>query len=479
MAAPRRRDLLTPVLCVLAVLAVVGGVATESRSDVAPARGETAASTARTPILSARRVPEVVARPVADRRLVAALGPVVASLGGESCVAVSGPAGRLFEHRADAALVPASNVKLLTAFAALRVLGADTRFRTDVMGAAGPDAAGTVTGDLWLVGGGDPLLSTAPFRARVKYGASMAYTAMEAVADAVVAAGVRRVTGSVLGDESRYDTERTVPSWPSRYQSGGHIGSLSALAINDGRDFATIEGQPSPGGPSADPAAAAASALVELLRQRGVVVDGAPGAGTAPAGADAVASVESPTVAEIVAEMLTFSDNTTAELLTKEMGRAQRGEGSTAAGVEAIVGALSDAGVPTEGLVLVDGSGLDRGDRVTCATLDALLDEAGADGELADGLPVAASTGTLSDRFRGSAAAGKVKAKTGSLRDVTSLSGWVETDPGADLSFSIVLNTPDRAVGVVDMAATEKVTEALLGYPDRPDPAALGPEPGP
>src|SRR5690606_32087318 len=107
-----------------------------------------------------------------------------------------------FEHRAGTALVPASNLKLLTGFAALELLGADTRFRTDVVGSAAPDGSGTVAGDLWLVGGGDPLLSTAPFRARVKYGSSMAYTAMEAVADAVVAAGVRRVTGSVLGDES-------------------------------------------------------------------------------------------------------------------------------------------------------------------------------------------------------------------------------------------------------------------------------------
>lgn len=479
MAAPRRRDLVTPLLCVLAVLAVVGGVASESGSDVSAASGATVAGTTRTPVLSARRVPEVLARPAADRRLAAALRPAVEGLKGESCVVVSGPAGRLFEHRAGTALVPASNLKLLTGFAALELLGADTRFRTDVVGSAAPDGSGTVAGDLWLVGGGDPLLSTAPFRARVKYGSSMAYTAMEAVADAVVAAGVRRVTGSVLGDESRYDSERTVPSWPARYQSEGHIGSLSAIAVNDGRDFAAIEGQPSPGGPSREPAVAAASALVDLLRQRGVVVEGGPAAGKAPEDAKVVASLDSPTVAEIVAEMLTFSDNTTAELLTKEMGLQHSGVGSTAAGVQAITETLVANGVPTDGLVLVDGSGLDRGDRVSCATLDALLDEAGAEGPLAEGLPVAGSTGTLVDRFRRSSAAGKVKAKTGSLRDVTSLSGWVETDPGADLSFSILLNTPDRQVGVVDMAATEKVTEALLAYPDRPDPAALGPEAGP
>ena len=478
MAASRRRDLLTPVLCLLAVLAVVGGVATESAADPAVSRDTNPTRGARTQVLSARRVPGLLGRPVADRRLVAALQPAVAALGGQSCVAVSGPAGRLFDHQAATALVPASNAKLLTGFAALRILGADTRFRTDVVGAA-PDGVGTVAGDLWLVGGGDPLLSTAPFRARVKYGDRMAATPLEGIADAVVAAGVRHVTGSVVGDESRYDAQRAVPSWPGRYQAEGQIGSLSALAINDGRDFAAIDGQPSPGGPSAEPAVAAASALAELLRQRGVAVDGGAGSGKAAGGAKPIASVDSPTVGEIVAEMLTYSDNTTAELLTKEIGVRAAGKGTTAAGLDAIVGELRKAGLATEGLTLLDGSGLDRGDRVSCATLDALLDQSGAEGDLADGLPVAGTTGTLADRFRGSPAAGKVKAKTGSLRDVTSLSGWVTTDRGADLSFSIVVNTADRQVGVADLAATQRIAEAMLAYPDRPDPALLGPEPGP
>jgi D-alanyl-D-alanine carboxypeptidase/D-alanyl-D-alanine-endopeptidase (penicillin-binding protein 4) len=323
------------------------------------------------------------------------------------------------------------------------------------------------------------LLSTAPYRARVKYGNLMPYTAFESVADAIAAAGVRRVTGSVRGDESRYDTVRNVPSWPARYQADGQVGSLSALAVNDGRRFAAIEGRPSPGGPDPEPAAGAAAMLVELLAERGVVVEGGSGAGTAPEGAKEVAAVPSLTVREIVAELLMYSDNTTAELLVKELGFVERGEGSTAAGLEVVRDVAAEAGLPTDGLSLVDGSGLDRSDRVSCATLDALLALGGDEGPIDDGLAVAGTAGTLIDRYTRSPAKGKVRAKTGSLRDVTGLSGWVDTDKGASLSFSILVNTSGRQVTNDDLVATQRVTEALLAYPETPDLSQLGPEVGP
>ncbi len=449
---------------------------TESDTVVATAAPVDTASP--TSVISARRVPSVLARPVADRRLVAEVQPLVDALPGASCVSISGPAGQMLARDDDTPLAPASNAKLLTGFAALQVLGPDTTFETTLAAQRAP-VDGVVDGDLWMVGGGDPLLSTAPYRSRVKYGDLMPATPLESVADAVVAAGVRRVSGRVVGDESRYDAVRAVPTWPARYQADGQVGALSALGVNDGRQFAAIEGGTSPGGVDAEPAAGAAKALVELLRSRGVTVDGGAASGTAPAERVSVATVRSLTVREIVGELLEFSDNTTAELLVKEMGVAAGKGGTTEAGLAVLRSTLEQAGLPTDGLVLVDGSGLDRADRVSCATLDALLEHTGPDGPIEDGLPVAGTSGTLVDRYTRSVAKGKVRAKTGSLRDVTSLSGWVTTDPGAQLSFAIVVNTPDRQVTNDDILATQRITEALLSYPATPDLAALGPVVGP
>jgi D-alanyl-D-alanine carboxypeptidase/D-alanyl-D-alanine-endopeptidase (penicillin-binding protein 4) len=123
-----------------------------------------------------------------------------------------------------------------------------------------------------------------------------------------------------------------------------------------------------------------------------------------------------------------------------------------------------------------DGSGLDRADRISCATFVRVLEADGVDGVIAKGLPVAASSGTLSHRYRNSPAASKVKAKTGTLHDVNSLSGWITTDQGRPLTFSIITQTSNlNASRLVDQA----LTEAMLSYPDAPDPASVGPAPVP
>lgn len=124
-----------------------------------------------------------------------------------------------------------------------------------------------------------------------------------------------------------------------------------------------------------------------------------------------------------------------------------------------------------------DGSGLDRGDRMTCRTLQSILTTSGPDGDVADGLAVAGTSGTLRDRFRDSATRGRIRAKTGTLRDVTALSGWVEGRAGTDVAFSFVLNTGDRRVAASDLRIGERLAAALTGYPDAPDPALLGPLP--
>jgi D-alanyl-D-alanine carboxypeptidase/D-alanyl-D-alanine-endopeptidase (penicillin-binding protein 4) len=177
----------------------------------------------------------------------------------------------------------------------------------------------------------------------------------------------------------------------------------------------------------------------------------------------------------IVSEMLTFSDNNTAELLVKLLG-STKGEGSTTKGLSVVLDSLKSKGFPTEGLVLLDGSGLDDTNRVSCNLLESILRADGVHGTLSDGLAVAdGDVGTLRDRYRGSPAAKKVRAKTGTLKSVSALSGWVHADTGRDLTFSIVLNTPGRDIGASDLRLQERITEAMLSYPDTIDPVLVSP----
>ncbi len=122
--------------------------------------------------------------------------------------------------------------------------------------------------------------------------------------------------------------------------------------------------------------------------------------------------------------MLAESDDTTAELLTKELGLHVSGQGTTAAGTKVIIDRLTADGLPVEGLVLNDGSGLDEGDRLTCDLLTEVLDRAGPDSELAKLLPVAGENGTLRPRMRRTPAQGQVSAKTGTLDHVNALAGF-------------------------------------------------------
>jgi D-alanyl-D-alanine carboxypeptidase/D-alanyl-D-alanine-endopeptidase (penicillin-binding protein 4) len=457
------------LLVAAVVLALLGVRAARADERVAASPRASSASPPATPVLSARRLPDLLVKPVALNHLQAALAPVVAQLPTTSCFRVTDGVKTIFDQRGGDAYLPASNLKLLTGFAVLRLLGAGTTFSTNVVSAASPKD-GTVAGDLYLVGGGDPLLTTDPYLPTIKYGVPP-HTSLEAIADKIVAAGVKHVTGSVKGDESRYDSARTVASWKTGYSND--VGPLSALAINDARAYPAIGPVAGRIRPADDPPTYAASTLTDLLRARGVVVDGPAGAGAAPKGAPALVAQPSLTVGQIVDEMLNWSDNNTAELLVKEVGFEKRGQGSTAAGVGVIRDELTKAGIDQTGLVMTDGSGLDRNDRLSCATITQVLGADGVDGPIAKGLPVAASTGTLQHRYQGSPAASKVKAKTGTLNDANSLSGWVTTDHGLPLVFSILSQTGDVAASrLID----QRLTEVLLGYPDSPDPATVGPE---
>ncbi len=210
------------------------------------------------------------------------------------------------------------------------------------------------------------------------------------------------------------------------------MGPLSALEVNDGA--AASASAPTGAGASAsalqaalaaNPAVRAAAIFTTLLRADGVRVHGSPSTGKAPPGTPVLTTIASPPLAQEVDAMLTVSDDTAAELFTKEIGYQADGSGTTAAGVAAIRADLARDGLPVAQVVLYDGSGLDRNDRLTCGFLDADLQRLGAGSVVARGLPIAAKTGTLRGRLAGTPAAGRLRAKTGTLDDVSALSGFV------------------------------------------------------
>lgn len=259
------------------------------------------------------------------------------------------------------------------------------------------------------------------------------YTSLDALADQVAAAGIRRVEGRVIGDESRYDTDRYVDTWPQRLIADGEAGPLSAPSVNDG--FRTWG---HPGVPFADPPIDAAAVFAQLLAARGVAVVGSAASGAAPGGAIEVARIESPPLGQLVHAMLRDSDNGTAELLVKELGRSRLATGTTAAGTRAIGEALAGIGVTAAGVTVADGSGLSDAPRVTCRALTTVL--AGNADVLSGRLAVAGRDGTLARRFLDTPASGRIQAKTGSLEGTAALAGYTRTGDRTTVEFAYIIN---------------------------------------
>ena len=458
----------------LAAVLALGLSAAAGPIRQAPAAGaEGAVVELSTPVLSLRRAPALVSRVSATSRLGSELDAALSepALGGgrsRSCVDVRDPDGRpLYVLRPHERLVPASTLKILTGAAVLARLGPGHRLRTEVRSAGRPRDG--VVGDLWLVGGGDPLLSTADFAVDAGFsGQPRLATPLEALADSLVNAGVRRVEGQLLGDESRYDRQRFVPTWLPRYLSEVEVSPISALVVNKSLFVDR------PRAFSSEPATHAANMLAEVLRARGVSVAGT-GEGQAPRESTALASLDSPPLGDVVAEVLVHSDNLGAEMLVKELGVRFAGEGSTEAGLRVVRQELERMGLDLSALTATDGSGLDRSDLLTCDLLGDVLAATGEASVLARALPEAGGRGTLYRRFLGTPAAGRVRAKTGSLEGVVGLAGWATGADGRSRAFSLLANGLPR--GGAGAALQDKVAVALARFPRSPAPEQLQPRP--
>jgi serine-type D-Ala-D-Ala carboxypeptidase/endopeptidase (penicillin-binding protein 4) len=462
---------LVPVLLgVVAVAAVVGAFLLDGH-DTAAAMGSQSPTT---PVLSARRAPEVLAAPVADRRLTADLEQWIAQSPSSTCLVVESGDRTLYAHNGDMPLAGASNQKLVTATAMLLAVGPDARLQTAVQAEAAP-SGGVIAGDLYVVGGGDPLLASPAYQQRLanQFEPRLLIDPAQLV-DAIVDAGITQIQGSVVGDGSRFDAERYHPTWPDRFH-GTEVGPVGPLTINDGLTNLDATAPPASGD---DPALGAVTTLTQLLQQRGVTVGGAPRTGDAPEGAVEITTFDSPTVREMVAEMLSDSDDQTAEMLFKEVGHQQSGTGSWEAAAVAATQLLQDAGVTLDGVEIVDGSGLSTDNRLTCQLLTDLLTRPETGPVLVEGLAVAGESGTLHDRWAGTQVEGRLRAKTGTLNQVTSLSGLVTPLQGGSLTFSYVANVAEPAyIDAATLALQESLGEILVGYPRGVDLSVLLPAP--
>lgn len=459
---------------ILPLLLVVAAVGAFRYSEQRGERDVTAVATAdlsspTTPLLSARRLPELLDQPRAlseiERRLqeVALLSPPL------SCLVAHGDDGvELLAHNAEVGLAPASVQKLVTASAVLRQFGPDARLRTVLAATAAP-AGGVVDGNLYLIGGGDPLLHTDDYAATAA--TSYPHSRLEELADALVAVGVTQINGGIIGHAGRYDSEAQPGSWDpeGNLAQSGRTGPLSALMVNDGfAEFpATIEPDVF-GTPAENSAIQAAAIFDDLLEARGVVVGG--GAGVEPElpeGIVEVTALESLPMSDIVAEMLTFSDNTTAELLLKELGMVTAGEGTTDAGALAALETLGSQGIDVSTMRVADGSGLSPRNRLSCRSVIQILDEAGLDSMLGQGLAIGGRTGTLRDRYLQPPLRNVVHAKTGSLLNVSALAGFIETRPGGVASFAYIINLePEIPESLRPLQ--DQVLSRLVEYPTGP-----------
>jgi D-alanyl-D-alanine carboxypeptidase/D-alanyl-D-alanine-endopeptidase (penicillin-binding protein 4) len=446
----------------LAVLAG-GWSPTAAQAALEPAKPSPAA-----PLLSARRIPALLSRIVGDDRYSKTLGSVftdpIYGSGITSCLVVRHGGQTIYSQSSATPMIPASNIKLLTATAILKTFAPTERLKTDVR-TTGAVTAGVLDGNLWIVGGGDPLIETndyAAFNSKVFHDKPHIHSSYEHLADLIVATGIKEVKGSVVGDESRYDRQRYVPSWRPIYVSDGEAGPASSIEVNDG--FRIFEPKPVA---VAAPATHAAELMTALLAQRGVKVDGPAAEGATPAGTRVVTSLPSVTISDMVTEMLQESDNMTAELMVKELGLRKAGGGTTDAGLRVVSTVLQGMGLPLTGYVAHDGSGLDRGDRATCALLMAALAAAGPDSQLARSLSVAGQSGTLVNRFVGTPIAGHLRAKTGSLDFVVALSGFLDNGTSVPVTFAMIANGLPKP-GVISRHLQDQLVQVLATKPTAP-----------
>lgn len=465
--------------CILGAVGLWTSRVASANAQAAPSAPNPAPDPASPPalntgLLSFRRGAAQLSADLNLTQFAAALQSVQSLLNDQSCLSVTMSGQPVADTGADRVVLPASNQKILVAAVANDLLGPDYTFTTTVVGPA--PQGGVVAGDVYLVGGGDPLLVSSWYASSgLEQYPPFNTTPVDDLVAQLKTAGVTQIQGMVRGDGSRYDDEYFAPGWGDGV-AGVEGGPYDALMINDSR----VQGDSNRG---ANPADAAAREFVRILTANGITVTGGAGIGTAPAQATQLAAVTSQPLSAVIAEMLTNSDNNTAEMMVKEIGIKASNTGTRQAGLDAIKATIGSWGIDTTGLSMADGSGLSLDDRATCRQLNSVLDHAGFSSAVGQGLAIAGSTGTLKGVFADTAMAGVLRGKTGTLTNppadedppaTKSLSGFYPID-GDVIAYSLILNGPTIADQGEYRPVWAALGKAFASYPAVASASALGP----
>lgn len=424
----------------------------------------------------------------------------------------------LYARNAGKNMKPASTLKLVTTAAALDVFGPDERLCTSVETAGRLDALGRILGDVYLVGRGDPNLSG-------RFSGGRATAPFEELAEQLRAAGARRIEGRLIGHEGLFKGERRGEDWGWGDLVWWYGAEVSALSFNDncvdlkvgpgeragdpvvvdatpissyhtvistattsaagtkedlaldrepGSNLIRLSGRfPLDEAPTElnvaleDPARYAATVFAEVLAAKGIRVAGpvVTSSDPVPAGLRVLASRDSAPMAELVRVVNKNSQNLHTEMLLRLLGARVKGEGSVEAGHAAVKDFLRRIGVAAESGALQDASGLSRSDLVVPHELVGLLvamDRHRYAAAFRDSLPVAGLDGSLRNRMKGTPAERRVLAKTGGMRHVSSLAGYLTTRRGDRLAFAIVLNS-NTLPGREGVLAIDEIAALLAG----------------
>ena len=418
-----------------------------------------------------------------------ALAPAKAASNDWSCAILAQDGSLLYDDRAAHAVKPASTLKIVVANAVLTRLGPHFRFHT-FFASAQPAQNGTVGGDLWLIGSGDPSLRSDMFRLG---------------AQKLVAAGIHSITGGVAVDASALHGPEINPYWNAGDANEDFMAPTSGASLDEDtvefRVAGTVPGRPAllrlkpqsaavsyygsigtgyddnvvvaatgtpnifhvsgsiPPGmretfyvPVHGIARYTAVVLTGVLQAAGITVAGPPHVAAAPANASVLWDHPSPELTQLVRHMMIFSDNHFAEQFLRVLGGPRNADDAHGLAAERRV--LRDQGIPAPGLHAVDGSGLADADRVAAITLARILSR---NGDLYPLLARGGIDGTLK-WYHFSQARGRVRAKSGHLSDVSALAGYVQSRRHGRVIFAFLFNGARDAadqpiVSAVDLIA--------------------------
>jgi len=414
--------------------------------------------------------------------------------------AVSIPQGDvIFERNPDQLHVPASVNKVFTAYAVLKKLRPTTTFKTGIY-AKGTISNGTLTGDLYLKGGGDP---------------SLVSERMWMMVNELTRSGIKDITGNVIADSSYFDQEKNPASRPKYLKDQAYNAPIGALSFNFNTTTIYVRAGEAPGKPPTvytdpvnsyidvvnqattgktgsgnsivvvrtkfvegdigdtvllrgsisldskelrfyrnivNPALYTAHMFKTFWEQRGLKIAGHIDEGIVPPNAKQILEFDSLPVWQIIWGMNKFSNNFVADQLMKKLGADTWGPpGTLQKGITAMGDALEDIGIPRNSYQIQDGSGLTRDTHVTARQIATILAAAYRDFSIAPefiaSLGIAGEDGTLKNRFPNSSVQSLLRAKTGTLDGVTALAGYLPSADNEMLAFAILLNDPRQKHG--------------------------------